>query len=213
MVSVQQLQNTHFLSPMGAATNQKWTSWAWVLCLHMWKNFWNLHWWKKYFPCCFLPHDICYRKAPLCTASPLWKSLFHHSYGHQLPFTQPSFLTSQSFKSPGKWIFSLASSPSPLPFLVHASCSCTWKFWRASLYKKYSSKNKGRCFPGAYNKKKKILVPRRINSHFTYVPCSKHFLLTIRTGFTAKQQFTSLGFPSRFSAVLEGLIRSTKIHY
>lgn len=60
---------------------------------------------------------------------------------------------------------------------------------------------------------KKILVPRRINSHFTYVPCSKHFLLTIRTGFTAKQQFTSLGFPSRFSAVLEGLIRSTKIHY
>lgn len=82
-----------------------------------------------------------------------WKSLLHHSYGHQLPFTQPSFFTSQSFKSPGKWIFSLASSPSPLPFLVHASCSCTWKFWRANLYKKYSSKNKGRCSPGAYNKK------------------------------------------------------------
>lgn len=83
-----------------------------------------------------------------------WKSL-HHSCGHQLPFTQPAFLISQSFQRPGKWIFSLASFPSLLPLLLCASCSCTWNFWRASLYKKYSSKYKRRCFPGAYNNNKK----------------------------------------------------------
>lgn len=66
------------------------------------------------------------------------------------PFHSTRFLTSQSFQSPGKWIFSLAFFPSSLPLLVCASCSCTWKFWRASLYKKYSSKDKGRCFPRAY---------------------------------------------------------------
>lgn len=139
-----------------------------------------------------------------------WESL-HHSCGHQLPFTQPAFLISQSFQSPGKWIFSLVS----FPLSCHSYCVPAvpvLEIFEEQVHVRNTAQSiKEGVFQEHITKKK--LVLRRIDSYFTYVPSSKHFLLTIRTGFTAKQQFTSLGFPSRFCAVLEGLIRSTKIHY
>lgn len=153
-LAMQRLHTAQFLNLGEASTNQKWASWAWVLCLQWWKNLWNLHWWKKYFPHCFFPHDICYHQAPLCTASPPWDE--------KAPFTSAvatsslslnHLLTSRSFQISGKRIFSLASSLSSLPLLLHDGCSCTLKFQGASLCKKYSSKYKGRCFPGDCNKK------------------------------------------------------------
>lgn len=128
-------------------------SWPWVLCLQWWRNFWHLHWLKKYFPRCFSPHNICYHQAAICTASPPWdeKSSFTAAVAtssHSLN----QLLTAPSFQISGKSVYFLASFLSPGPLLLCAGCSCTLKFQRASLYKKHSSKYKGKCFPGDYNK-------------------------------------------------------------
>lgn len=88
-LAMQWLHTAQFLSLGEASTNQKWASWARVLCLQWWKNLWNLHWWKKYFPHCFFPHNICYHQAPLCTASPPWDEPPSPQLWPQLLFTQP----------------------------------------------------------------------------------------------------------------------------
>lgn len=172
-----------------------------------------LHWWKKYFPAFWATTSAitrpfsaqlhyCGMKEP--PSPQLWPPV---------PFHSSAFLTSQSFQSPGKWISSLASFPSPLPLLLCASCSVLGNFEEQVYIRNTAQSIKEGVFLEHITRKKKKLVSRRINSYFTCVPSSKHFLLTVRTGFTVKQQFTSLGFPSRFCGVLEGLIRSTKIHY
>lgn len=133
------------LEPNGSCHKQKWSLLGTGALLALVKEMFSL--------LLFAPHLLSWGPSLHSFTTVGWVSLLHHSCGHQLPFTRPAFLTSQSLQSTGKWIFSLTSFPSPLPLLLCASCSCTWKFWRASLYKKYSSKYKGRCFPGAYNKK------------------------------------------------------------
>lgn len=144
-LAIQWLHAAQFLSLMKASPNQKRASWAQMLCLQWWKNLWSSHWWKKYFPHCFFPHIISCHQAPLCTASLPWDerasftaavATSSHPLNH--------LLTSQSFQISGKWIFSLSPFLPPLTPLLHAGCSCTLKFQRAILYKKYRSKCKGR---------------------------------------------------------------------
>lgn len=154
----QWLHANQFLSLVEASSNQKRASWSQVLYFQWWKNFWILHWWKKYFPCCFPPHqpqlhpplhptpppNICYHQAPLCTASLLWDEKASSSAAVATSsISLNHLLTSQSFHISGKWIFFLACFLSLLPLLLHAGCSRILKFWRAGLYKKYSSKYKG----------------------------------------------------------------------
>lgn len=129
-LAMQWLHTAQFLSLGEASTNQKWASWARVLCLQWWKNLWNLHWWKKYFPHCFFsPQHLLSPGSSLHSFTTMgWKSLLHLSCGHQLPFTQP----------PSH--FSIFSDLREMDFLscLFSLFPATLTAWRLFLYSKIS---------------------------------------------------------------------------
>jgi len=172
------------------------------------EELWKLALVKEIFPSLLFPPQHLLSLGPSLHSFTAvgWKSLLHRSCGHQLPFTQPpshfsilSDLRKMDFLS---CLFSV--SPSTL--------TACWQFEEQVYIKKPQLKVRRKVFSRKLEQKiQGVQGWLTAISHMQLLRNS--FLLTIRTGFTVKQQLTSWSFPGRFCAVLEGLIRNTNTHH